>query len=153
MGEPRAARLVEAVLRCYPARWRRRHGEEAAELAALLIRDGTPAGSIAWSLAGVYAGLVLLATQVFRVHAPVAVAAATLAAAALFAPVRAGRLHQTAHMRGAAAVSNDISNLPLERQRRETRTCRSKAICRPDLTSGPVLPKRGALAKLRYSPS
>jgi hypothetical protein len=39
-------------------------------------------------LAGVYAGLVLLATQVFDVHAPVAVAAATLAAAALFAPVR-----------------------------------------------------------------
>ena len=39
-------------------------------------------------LAGVYAGLVLLATQVFRVHAPVAVAAATLAAAALFSPVR-----------------------------------------------------------------
>ena len=53
MEEPRAPRLVEAVLRCYPARWRRRHGEEAAELAALLIRDGTPAGSIAWSyLAG-----------------------------------------------------------------------------------------------------
>ena len=39
-------------------------------------------------LAGVYGGLVLLATQVFRVHAPVAVAAATLAAAALFSPVR-----------------------------------------------------------------
>jgi hypothetical protein len=37
-------------------------------------------------LAGVYAGLVLLATQVFRVHTPVAVAAATLAAAALFQP-------------------------------------------------------------------
>ena len=50
---PRATRLVETVLRCYPARWRRRHGAEAAELAALLIRDGTPAGSIAWSyLAG-----------------------------------------------------------------------------------------------------
>lgn len=48
-----AARLVEITLRCYPARWRRRHGAEAAELAALLIRDGTPAGSIAWSyLAG-----------------------------------------------------------------------------------------------------
>jgi hypothetical protein len=40
------------------------------------------------ALAGVYAGLVLLATRVFLVHAPVAVAAATLAAAALFAPVR-----------------------------------------------------------------
>jgi hypothetical protein len=49
MDTPRAARLVETVLRCYPARWRRRHGEEAAELAALLIRDGTPVGSIAWS--------------------------------------------------------------------------------------------------------
>jgi hypothetical protein len=39
-------------------------------------------------LAGVYAGLVLLATQVFGFHAPVAVAAATLAAAALFNPLR-----------------------------------------------------------------
>jgi hypothetical protein len=39
-------------------------------------------------LAGVYAGLVLLATQGFGVHTPVAVAAATLAAAALFSPVR-----------------------------------------------------------------
>ena len=49
MDEPRSARLVETALRCYPARWRRRHGEDAAELAALLIRDGTPAGSVAWS--------------------------------------------------------------------------------------------------------
>ncbi len=39
-------------------------------------------------LAGVYAGLVLLATQVLRLSSPVAVAAATLAAAALFAPLR-----------------------------------------------------------------
>jgi len=39
-------------------------------------------------LAGVYAGLVLLATRVLSVHAPVAVAAATLAAAALFNPLR-----------------------------------------------------------------
>jgi hypothetical protein len=47
--EAREGRLVDAALRCYPARWRRRHGDEAAELAALLIRDGTPAASIAWS--------------------------------------------------------------------------------------------------------
>jgi len=39
-------------------------------------------------LAGVYAGLVLLATGVFGVRTPVVVAAATLAAAALFSPVR-----------------------------------------------------------------
>jgi hypothetical protein len=53
MDEPWAARLVETVLRCYPARWRRRHGQEAAELAALLMKDGTSAASIAWSyLAG-----------------------------------------------------------------------------------------------------
>jgi hypothetical protein len=39
-------------------------------------------------LIGVYAGLVLLTTQVFRVHTPVAVAASTLAAAALFNPLR-----------------------------------------------------------------
>jgi hypothetical protein len=53
MDDARATRLIEIVLRCYPARWRRRHGEEAAELATLLISDGTPAGSVAWSyLAG-----------------------------------------------------------------------------------------------------
>jgi hypothetical protein len=39
-------------------------------------------------LVGVYAGLVLLATEVFRFHGPVAVAAATLVAAALFSPLR-----------------------------------------------------------------
>jgi hypothetical protein len=39
-------------------------------------------------LAGVFAGLVLLATTVLPVKTPVAVAASTLAAAALFNPLR-----------------------------------------------------------------
>ena len=39
-------------------------------------------------LVGVYAGLVLLATQVFLFHTPVAVAVSTLAAVALFNPLR-----------------------------------------------------------------
>jgi hypothetical protein len=53
MDGPPTTRLVKTALRCYPARWRRRHGDEAAELAALLIRDGSPAASVALSyLAG-----------------------------------------------------------------------------------------------------
>jgi hypothetical protein len=44
-------------------------------------------------LVGVYAGLVLLATQVLTIKSPVAVAVATLAAAALFTPVRSRVQH------------------------------------------------------------
>jgi hypothetical protein len=49
-------------------------------------------------LIGLYSGLVLLATRVLSVHTPVAVAAATLAAAALFNPLRR-RVQQTVDRR------------------------------------------------------
>lgn len=49
MPGARSMRMVESALRCYPQRWRSRHGDEAAEIATLLIRDGTPAHSVAWS--------------------------------------------------------------------------------------------------------
>jgi hypothetical protein len=49
-------------------------------------------------LVGLYAGLVLLATRVLSFHTPVAVAAATLVAAALFNPLRR-RVQQTVDRR------------------------------------------------------
>jgi hypothetical protein len=48
MRRSRESRIVAAVLRCYPARWRSRHGDEATALASSLLEDGTPW----WSIAG-----------------------------------------------------------------------------------------------------
>ena len=108
MDGHRAARLVETVLRCYPARWRRRHGEEAAELAALLIGDGIPAVSIAGSyLAGAVREwvtprpgrrLTAVACALLVAVCSVAVSAGLLASAA---PARAA---STAHARGTSAI-------------------------------------------------
>ena len=48
-------------------------------------------------LVGIYAGLVLLATEVLTIKSPVAVAGATLAAAALFGPLRSRVQHRVDH--------------------------------------------------------
>jgi hypothetical protein len=73
-------RLVAAVLRCYPARWRSRHGDEAAELAELLIRDGTPARAVALSYLGGAARERLAGRPSRRVAAALIVAAGSLGA-------------------------------------------------------------------------
>ena len=73
-------RLVAAVLRCYPARWRSRHGDEAAELAELMIRDGTPARAVALSYLCGAARERLTGRPSRRVAAALIVAAGSLGA-------------------------------------------------------------------------
>ncbi len=85
MPGPRSMRLVESALRCYPQRWRSRHGDEAAEIARLLIRDGTPAYSVAWSYL-IGAARTRLVTGSRR-RAGAAVGALLLAAGSLGVPL------------------------------------------------------------------
>jgi hypothetical protein len=100
MEAPRAARLVDTVLRCYPVRWRRRHGEEAAELAALLIQDGTPVRSITCSyLAG--AAREWLTPRPSRTHR---VLAGALLAVACSLGISAGLLDSVAPARAASTT-------------------------------------------------
>jgi hypothetical protein len=49
MPRPQHDRLIQAAVRCYPTSWRDRHGDEALELAGLLVRDGVSGVSVAWS--------------------------------------------------------------------------------------------------------
>lgn len=98
MDTQRAARLVETALRCYPARWQQRHGEEATELAALLIRDGAPAGSIARNyLAGAAREWLTL-----RHSRRLGVAVCALLAMACSLGISAGLLAPTAPARAAS---------------------------------------------------
>ncbi len=107
-SEAGEGRLVDAALRCYPARWRRRHADEAAELAALLIRDGNPAASIAWSyLAG--AAREWLAPRPGRSLSTVA--AALLAAACLLG-FSAALVAGTAPARAAGTTQSPSGPIP-----------------------------------------
>jgi hypothetical protein len=85
MPASRSTRLVESALRCYPQRWRSRHGDEAAEIATLLIQDGTPAWSVAWSYLMGAARARLVTGPRWRGGA--AVAALLLAAGSLGVPL------------------------------------------------------------------
>jgi len=101
MDEARATQLVQTALRCYPARWRRRHGDEAAELAELLMSDGTPASSIAWSyLAGAAREWLMP-----RPGRPLSTIACALLAAACALGVSAGLLAPAAPAKAARPAS------------------------------------------------
>jgi len=95
--EARASRLADAALRCYPPRWRRRHANEAAELAALLIADGTPAVSIAWS----YLVGAVRAWLTPRPGRPLSAVAAALLAAACLLGLSAALVAESAPARAA----------------------------------------------------
>jgi hypothetical protein len=106
MPGSRPARLVEAALRCYPQRWKARHGDEAAELAALLMRDGVPVRSIAWSyLMG--AARARLATGSRR---RLGVAAGTLLVAAGSLGVPLALLSSSAPASAASVIRARITN-------------------------------------------
>ena len=106
--EARDGRLVDVALRCYPARWRRRHGAEAAELAALLIADGTPAASIAWSyLAG--AAREWLAPRSGR---PLSAVAAALLAAMCLLGLSAALIAESTPARAAGAAQSPSGRVP-----------------------------------------
>jgi len=122
-------RLVAAVLRCYPARWRSRHGDEAAELAELLIRDGTPARAVALSYLGGAARERLAGRPSRRVSAA---AALLVAAGSLGAPL-------TLLSAGPAAGAAHVSRAPASRTGSRTgRTATPSQQCtaRPDRASG-----------------
>jgi hypothetical protein len=110
MKDRRTSRTVQTALRCYPARWRRRHGDEAAELAALLIRDGTPAGSIARSyLAGAVREWLTL-----RRGRRLSTAACALLVAACSLGASAGLLASAAPAKAASAKTAPTQTAPGE---------------------------------------
>jgi hypothetical protein len=96
-AEARESRLINAALRCYPACWRRRHGDEAAELAALLVADGAPAVSIAWN----YLVGAARAWLTPRPGRPLSAVAAALLAAACLLGLSAALVAESAPARAA----------------------------------------------------
>jgi len=112
MPDSRSMRLVESALRCYPQRWRSRHGDEAAEIASLLIRDGTPAHSIAWSYLLGAARARLVPTRLAswpRRRLGAAVGALLLAAGSLGVPLA---LLSSAAPANAASVAHSRTSHP-----------------------------------------
>ena len=127
MNDRRTARTVQTALRCYPARWRRRHGDEAAELAALLIRDGTPAGSIAWSYLAGAAREWLTPSPGRRLSA----AACALLVAACSLGASAGLLASAAPAKAASAKTAPAETAPAKTAPAGTASASRAAVLAP----------------------
>jgi len=128
MPVSRSMRLVESALRCYPQRWRSHHGDEAAEIAILLIRDGTPARSIAWSyLMG--AARTRLAIRPRR-RLGAAAAALLLAAGSLGVPL--ALLSSTAPANAASVAHSRTAHSRLAHPRHEEHAVRQTTVARHD---------------------
>jgi hypothetical protein len=94
------SQIIAAVLRCYPARWRSRHGVEATVLATALLEDGTSWWSIAGSFLGGAAKERVLRKPSLRVGSTLAaitvgVAAVPLALFASLTPAGASNTNVT----------------------------------------------------------
>jgi hypothetical protein len=79
------SRIIAAVLRCYPARWRSRHGDEATVLASALLEDGTPWWFIAGSFLGGVAKERAFRKPSWRIGSALAAITFGIAAVPLFA--------------------------------------------------------------------
>jgi hypothetical protein len=83
MSPSRQHRAIALALRCYPARWRLRHGEEAQLLAAALLDDGVSW----WSLCTNFLGGALKERVVRTLSVRVGTALATVAIGAAAVPL------------------------------------------------------------------
>ena len=130
-----AGRLIGAALRCYPARWRRRHGEEAAELATLLIRDGAPVASIAWS----YLTGAVREWLTPRPGRPLSAAAAALVAATCLIGFSAALVAGTVPAKAAPPAQSPSSPVRPEVQPAPPSPAPNSP---PQVTPCPVLPRQ-----------
>jgi hypothetical protein len=96
----RETRIIAAMIGCYSARWRSRHGDEATVLVSALLEDGTPWWSIAGNFLGGAAKERAFRTPSLRVGSAVAaiiigIAAVPLALFASLTPAGASSTNVT----------------------------------------------------------
>jgi hypothetical protein len=98
MRRSREQRAVATAVRCYPARWRSHHGDEATLLTSALLEDGVPWWSIALNFLGGASRERILRKASLRVGTTLAaimigIAAVPLAMFSSFAPASASSVN------------------------------------------------------------